>query len=241
MAAQGKTKLPTSNDQAVGRGEPLPDLQAGLRLEAELRYTNQAMSPTPHALERLIQELTRLPGIGPKTAERLAYHLVKQPKAELEAMAASLQAVAAGVTSCRTCFRFTDQDPCSICTDSRRDHSILCVVAESQNIPVLEKTGAFHGLYHVLGGVVSPLEGVTPDQLHVAELEARLKPGGVREVILALNPDLDGETTSLYLSQRLKPLGLKLTRLARGLPMGADQEYADEVTLESAITGRREV
>lgn len=199
------------------------------------------MSPTPRALERLLQEFTKLPGIGPKTAERLIYYLLKQPKSELEAMAESLAQVKDEVLNCASCFRFTDQNPCSICIDSRRDKNLLCVVAESQNIPVLEKTNAFHGLYHVLGGVVSPLSGITPDKLKIKELEARLKANGVKEVILALNPDLDGETTALYLAKIIKPLNIKVTRLARGLPVGADLEYADEVTLENAIIGRREV
>ncbi len=199
------------------------------------------MSPTPRALERLLQEFTKLPGIGPKTAERLVYYLLKQPKEELSAMAQSLDAVQNEVVACSQCFRFTDQNPCPICSDAKRDHTSLCVVAESQNIPIIEKTNAFRGLYHVLGGLVSPLEGVTPDKLKVAELEARLKANGVKEVILALNPNLDGETTALYLAKLIKPLGIKVTRLARGLPVGADLEYADEVTLESAITGRREV
>ncbi|MDZ4230102.1 MAG: recombination mediator RecR, partial [Candidatus Veblenbacteria bacterium] len=190
---------------------------------------------------RLIQEFTRLPGIGPKTAERLVYYLLKQPKEVLSAFAQSLEQAKDEVTTCAQCYRFSDQSPCSICADPRRDKTILCVVAESQNIPVIEKTSAFHGRYHVLGGLVSPLEGVTPDKLKVTELETRLKANGMKEVILALNPDLDGETTSLYLAKLIKPLGIKVTRLARGLPMGADLEYADEVTLENAITGRREV
>ncbi len=199
------------------------------------------MSPTPRALEQLLQEFTKLPGIGPKTAERLVYYLLKQPKEELEAMAQSLRHVQEQVTTCSECHRFTDQNPCPICTDQRRDKTTICVVAESQNIPVLEKTGAFHGRYHVLGGLVSPLEGVTPDKLTVPALTQRLKANGVKEVILALNPNLDGETTALYLAQLIKPLGIKVTRLAQGLPVGADLEYADEVTLESALTGRREV
>ncbi len=199
------------------------------------------MSPTPHALERLIREFTKLPGIGPKTAERLVYYLLKQPKEELEAMADSLKQAKNEVVVCRLCFRFTDQDPCPICSNAKRDKTLLCIVAESQNIPVIEKTGAFSGLYHVLGGLISPLEGITPDKLKINELEQRLKANGVKEVILALNPDLDGETTSLYLAKLIKPSGIKVTRLARGLPMGADLEYADEVTLESALTGRREV
>ncbi len=199
------------------------------------------MSPTPHALERLIREFTKLPGIGPKTAERLVYYLLKQPKEELEAMAESLTKAKEEVVTCSQCFRFTDQNPCPICADSRRDKTLLCVVAESQNIPIIEKTSAFHGLYHVLGGLVSPLEGITPDRLMIKELEARLKANGMKEVILAFSPNVDGETTSLYLVKVVKPLGIKVTRLARGLPVGAELEYADEVTLESAITGRREV
>lgn len=199
------------------------------------------MSPTPRALERLLQEFTKLPGIGPKTAERLVYYLLKQPKSELEAMAQSLAQVKNEVITCSQCFRFSDQNPCPICSDPRRDKTLLCVVAESQNIPIVEKTNAFRGLYHVLGGVVSPLEGVTPDRLTIAQLEQRLKANGVKEVILALNLDLDGETTAMYLAKVIKPLNIKVTRLARGLPVGADLEFADEVTLESAITGRREV
>jgi len=199
------------------------------------------MSPTPRALERLIQEFTKLPGIGPKTAERLVYYLLKQPKEELVSMADSLRQAKDEVVICRQCFRFADQDPCPICADKRRDKSLLCVVAESQNIPVIEKTGAFAGHYHVLGGLISPLEGITPDKLKIDELEQRLKTNGVKEVILALNPDLDGETTSLYLAKLIKPIGIKVTRLARGLPMGADLEYADEVTLENAILGRKEI
>ena len=199
------------------------------------------MSPTPRALERLIQEFTKLPGIGPKTAERLVYYLLKQPKEVLTQFAQSLHQAKDEVTTCSQCYRFSDQNPCPICADKKRDKTLLCVVAESQNIPVLEKTGAFRGLYHVLGGLISPLEGITPDKLKIAELEQRLKTNGVKEVILALNPDLDGETTSLYLTKLVKPLAIKITRLARGLPMGADLEYADEVTLENAIVGRREV
>lgn len=199
------------------------------------------MSPTPRALERLLQEFTKLPGIGPKTAERLVYYLLKQPKSELEAFGSSLEQVKDEVIICSTCFRFTDQDPCLICADKKRDRTVICVVAESQNIPVIEKTGAFSGLYHVLGGMVSPLEGITPDKLKIKELETRLKANGIKEVILGLNPDLDGETTTLYLAKIIKPLGIKTTRLAKGLPVGADLEYADEITLESAITGRREI
>lgn len=204
-------------------------------------YSYIAMSPIPHALERLIREFTKLPGIGPKTAERLVYYLLKQPKEELTSFADSLAQAKDEVVVCNQCYRFTDQTPCPICADKHRDHSILCVVAESQNIPVIEKTQAFKGLYHVLGGLISPLEGITPDKIKTAELEQKIKANGIKEIILALNPDLDGETTSLYLAKIIKPFGIKVTRLARGLPMGADLEYADEITLESAITGRREI
>ncbi len=199
------------------------------------------MPPTPHALEKLIREFTRLPGIGPKTAERLVYHLLKQPTEVLESFAASLQAVKNEVVKCGQCFCLTDQNPCQICSNPERDKTLLCVVAESQNIPILEKTSAYTGLYHVLGGVISPLEGVSPNELTIKELLTRLKNNSVKEIILALNPDVDGETTSLYLAQNLKPLGVKITRLARGLPAGADLEYADEITLENAITCRREI
>ncbi|MEK7496430.1 MAG: recombination mediator RecR [Patescibacteria group bacterium] len=199
------------------------------------------MPSTPHALEKLIREFTHLPGIGPKTAERLVYHLLKQPPSALESFAASLQAVKNEVVKCQQCFCLTDQNPCQICSNLERDKTLLCVVAESQNIPILEKTSAYVGLYHVLGGVISPLEGVSPNELTIKELLFRLKNNGVKEIILALNPDVDGETTSLYLAQNLKPLGVKITRLARGLPAGADLEYADEITLENALLGRREI
>lgn len=199
------------------------------------------MSPIPRSLENLIREFTKLPGVGPKTAERLVYFLLKQPKETLTDLADALNHVKDEVVTCNLCYRLAEQNPCPICQDKNRDKTLLCVVAESQNIAVLEKTHVFSGLYHVLGGVISPLEGVTPDQLKIKQLESRLKSNGVKEVILALNPDLEGETTSLYLAKLLKPLNIKVTRLARGLPMGADLEYADEVTLENAILGRREM
>ncbi|MFZ5391547.1 MAG: recombination mediator RecR [Patescibacteria group bacterium] len=199
------------------------------------------MSPTPRALEQLLKEFSSLPGIGPKTAERLVYYLLKKPKNSLLEFANSLTKVHSEIITCSNCFRFADQNPCQICADKKRDKHILCVVAASQNIPVLEKTQAFNGLYHVLGGVISPLEGISPEQIHIKELIDRLKNNGIKEVILALNPDIDGETTSLYLSQLIKPLKIKVTRLARGLPMGADLEYADEITLENALKERREL
>lgn len=199
------------------------------------------MSPTPKVLERLIQELTNLPGFGPKSAERLAYYLLKQPPEMVNSLITSLNEARRQVITCLSCQRFAEESPCAICRDTKRDSSILCVVAESHNIPVIEKTHAFAGKYHVLHGTLSALEGITPDKLKVKELISRLQNNGVNEVVLALNPDLDGETTSMYLAKLIKPLNIKVTKLARGLPVGADLEYADEVTLESAITDRREV
>ncbi|MFH1866463.1 MAG: recombination mediator RecR [Patescibacteria group bacterium] len=199
------------------------------------------MSPTPKALEQLIQDLTALPGFGPKSAERLSYYLLKQPPEVINNLIASLKEALAHVKTCSLCQRLSAESPCTICRDTRRDATIICVVAESYNIPIIEKTHAFLGKYHVLGGVLSALEGITPDKLKIKELLERLKNDGVKEVVLALNPDLDGETTSLYLAKAIKPLGIKVTKLARGLPVGADLEYADEVTLESAFTGRSEV
>ncbi len=199
------------------------------------------MSPTPKALEQLIRELTNLPGFGPKSAERLVYYLLKQPPEVVANLIQSLKAAREQVVTCSICRRFSENSPCAICHDAKRHHALLCVVAESHNIPVIEKTKAFNGRYYVLHGVLSALEGITPDKLKIPELIEQLKKDGVKEVILALNPDLDGETTSLYLAKLIKPLGIKVTRLARGLPVGADLEYADEVTLESAITGRLEI
>ncbi|MFA4937580.1 MAG: recombination mediator RecR [Patescibacteria group bacterium] len=199
------------------------------------------MSPTPKALEQLIRELANLPGFGPKSAERLAYFLLKQPTETISNLIQSLNTAREQIITCQTCQRFATESPCTICRDTRRDSTIICVVAESHNIPVIEKTHAFVGKYHVLNGVLSALEGITPDTLKIKELITRLKKNGVKEVILALNPDLDGETTSLYLAKIIKPLKIKVTKLARGLPVGADLEYADEITLESAIAGRNEI
>ncbi len=199
------------------------------------------MSPTPKALEKLIQELSHLPGLGPKSAERLAYYLLKKPADVIDNLITSLRDAKAQVITCKTCQRFSNESPCNICKDPNRNNNMICVVAESHNIPVIEKTHAFSGKYHVLNGLLSALDGITPEQLKIKELIDRLKANGVTEVVLALNPDLDGETTSLYLAKIIKPLNIKVTKLARGLPIGADLEYADEVTLESAIKGRNEI
>lgn len=199
------------------------------------------MSPTPKALERLIQELAHLPGLGPKSAERLAYFLLKKPSEVVESLINSLKQAKAEVITCAICQRFATDSPCAICRDSKRDSYIICVVAESHNIPIIEKTHAFNGQYHVLNGLLSALDGITSEHLKIKELVNRLKSNDIKEVVLALNPDLDGETTSLYLAKLIKPLNIKVTKLARGLPIGADLEYADEITLESAIKGRNEL
>jgi recombination protein RecR len=193
---------------------------------------------TPRAIARLIEAFSRLPGIGPKTAERFVYFLLRRTTSELTEMADAIAHLRETVQPCRECGRFDDQNPCSICRDPGRDASLLAVVAESPDAEALERTGAFSGRYHVLGGVLAPLEGISPKELAVDPLKQRAA-RGVREVILALNPDLEGEQTALFLARELKPLGIKVTRLARGLPLGSDIRYADDATLESALTGRR--
>jgi recombination protein RecR len=193
---------------------------------------------TPRAIARLIEAFSRLPGIGPKTAERFVYFLLRRSNAELAEMADAIAHLRETVQPCRECGRFDDQNPCGICRDPGRDATVLAVVAESPDAEALERTGAFNGRYHVLGGVLTPLEGVTPKELSVDQLKTRTAKG-VREVILALNPDLEGEQTALFLARELKPLGVSVTRLARGLPLGSDIRYADDATLESAIAGRR--
>ncbi|MBI4297825.1 MAG: recombination protein RecR [Chloroflexi bacterium] len=191
-------------------------------------------------IARLMAELTRLPGIGPKTAARLTYHLLRRPKEEAQALAEAIVALKEQTVLCSRCQNLSQADPCPLCSSPERDGGLICVVEEPLDILALERTGRYKGLYHVLHGVLSPLNGVGPDDLKVQELVERLKGGGVREVILATNPNVEGETTALYLHRLLLPLGVRLTRLARGLPMGADLEYADDVTLTQALEGRRE-
>jgi recombination protein RecR len=188
-------------------------------------------------VETAIVELSKLPGIGRKTAQRLAFHLLKVQRGEVEALAAALVALKEKVLSCSRCFNLTDADPCVICTNPKREHEILCVVEEANDVLALEKTGEFRGLYHVLGGALSPLDGIGPDDLRIRELLARLQ-NGPTEVILATNPNTEGEATAIYLSNLIKPLGIKVTRIARGLPVGGDLEYSDEVTLSRALSGR---
>ncbi len=192
-------------------------------------------------LALLIEELEKLPSIGTKSAQRLALHLLKAPKEDVLRLADSIRAVRERVGFCRLCGNFTEQDPCPLCSDPRRDGSVVCVVEQPGDVLALERTGTFRGRYHVLGGALAPLEGTSPDQLRIRELLERLRSGEVQEVILATNPNVAGEATSLYLHRLLVPLGVKVTRIARGVPMGSDLEYSDHVTLARALEGRREV
>jgi len=196
---------------------------------------------TAPPLANLINELTKLPGVGGKSASRIAYHLLKRPAAEAEALASAILDVKSKIFRCSTCNNLTDVDPCAICSDPRRDPSTLCVVEEAFNIATIEQTRDFRGLFHVLLGALSPLKGIGPQDIDAAGLLRRVQGGGVREVILATNPNVEGEATALYLAQQLHPLGVRVTRLAFGLPVGGDLEYADQVTMAKALEGRREI
>ena len=195
----------------------------------------------PDPLTRLIEQLQRLPGIGAKSAQRLAYHVLKTPREEVERLAEAMREVKDRVTYCSICSNITDTDPCCYCTDERRDRRVICVVEEPENVNGVEKTHGFKGLYHVLMGALSPLHGVGPDDLKIRGLLARVSEGGVEEVILATNPNVEGEATAIYLAKLLKPLGVRVTRIAMGVPVGSDLEYADDVTMGKALEGRREV
>jgi len=190
---------------------------------------------------RLIEEFHKLPGVGPKSAQRLTYYLLRAPQEEARALAQAILEMKEKITFCSICQNVTDRDPCLICANSERDPSLLCVVEEPLDILALERTRSYNGLYHVLHGVISPMDGVGPEHLKVAELLERLKGGSVQEVILATNPNLEGEATAMYLGRLLRPLGVRVTRLARGLPSGADLEYADDLTLTRALEGRQEM
>ena len=194
----------------------------------------------PESLVRVIEELQRLPGIGPKSAQRLAFHILRAPREQAERLAAAIRDVKERVTYCSTCNNITDADPCEYCRNTERDQRTICVVEEPQNVSGIEKTREFKGVYHVLMGAISPLQGIGPDQLKIKGLLARID-GGVSEVILATNPNVEGEATALYLARLLKPLGVKVTRIAMGVPVGSDLEYADDVTMHKALEGRREV
>jgi recombination protein RecR len=195
----------------------------------------------PDPLNKLIEQLQRLPGIGAKSAARLAYHVLKTPREEVERLVLAMREVKDRVTYCSVCSNITDVDPCYFCTHSGRDQRIICVVEEPENVTGIEKTRDFNGLYHVLMGALSPLHGVGPDDLKIRELLGRVAGGNVEEVILATNPNVEGEATAIYLAKLLKPLGVRVTRIAMGVPVGSDLEYTDEVTMHKALEGRREV
>jgi recombination protein RecR len=193
-------------------------------------------------IDDLTGELSRLPGIGRKTALRLTYYLLKRPPEEIQRLARALEAVAEQVRPCSECGNLTEEDPCALCANPRRDPSAICVVEEAADIGAIERTGQYRGRYHVLGGRLSPLEGINPEDLNIAALLRRLGNGAaVREVIVATNPSVEGEATALYLQKLIGPLGVRVTRLARGLPVGGDLEYADGVTIAEALAGRREI
>ena len=194
-----------------------------------------------HALQRLLDELGRLPGIGPKSAQRIAYYLLEADPEEARRLATAILEVKQQVHFCPICFSYATRDTCDVCSDASRDRTTICVVSEPRDVSAIERTGSYHGLYHVLGGVISPMDKIGPEQLHVKELLERLASGEVQEVILATNPDVEGETTATYLSRIIRPLGVRVSRLASGLPVGGDLENADEVTLGRAIEARREV
>jgi recombination protein RecR len=194
----------------------------------------------PDPLTRLIEELQRLPGIGPKGAQRLAFHMLKTPREQTERLVEALRDVKERVTYCSICNNITDVDPCAFCSNDARDGTMICVVEEPQNVSAIEKTREYKGRYHVLMGALSPLQGIGPDDLKIKGLLARVH-NGVSEVILATNPNVEGEATAIYLARLLKPLGVRVTRIAMGVPVGSDLEYADEVTMHKALEGRREV
>jgi recombination protein RecR len=204
---------------------------------------NEPWHPTGAAapVARLIEELHRLPGIGPKSAQRLAYHLLRATRAEAQALADAIVEVKDKITLCRTCQNTTDVDPCLVCSDEARDRTQICVVEEPLDILAMERTRGFKGMYHVLHGSISPMDGIGPEQLKVRELLERLRDGSVHEVIMATNPNLEGEATAMYVSRLLQPIGVRVTRLARGLPMGGDLEYADDLTLSRALENRQEL
>lgn len=199
------------------------------------------MDVTPRSVTRLIEEFHRLPGIGPKTAQRLTFYLLRAPKVQVEQLAESIMDLRTRITTCSICCNISEADPCDICRDDSRDHSQICVVEEPLDMVALERTRQYKGVYHVLHGAISPVEGIGPEELRIRELLKRLGGDHVKEVLLATNPNIEGEATAMYIERLVKPLGIRLTRLARGLPVGGDLEYADEVTLTRALEGRSEM
>jgi len=195
----------------------------------------------PGSLQNLIDQFKRLPGVGAKSAQRLAFHVLKTPREEAEQLCDAIREVKDRVTYCTTCNNITDTDPCTYCADPARDQRVICVVEEPQNVQVVERTGGFRGTYHVLLGALSPLQGIGPDDLKIKGLLARIASGGAEEIILATNPTVEGEATAIYLARLLKPLGARVTRIATGIPVGSDIEYADDLTIGKALEGRRDV
>lgn len=193
------------------------------------------------AIAKLINQLSKLPGIGQKTAQRLAYHIIGLPEDQVRELAVAIFNGKKHVHFCSVCGNYTDTDPCAICTDSRRDHSVMCVVKSPRDVNAMERMRDFNGVYHVLHGVISPMDGVGPDDIRIRELLSRLSDGTVQEVVLATNPDIEGEATASYISRLIKPMGVRVTRIAHGVPVGGDLEYTDEVTLLRAFQGRRDV
>jgi recombination protein RecR len=196
---------------------------------------------TPEPVTRLIEAFSQLPGIGPKTASRLTFYLLRRPAEQALALAEALKELKQKVVFCTSCFNITETSPCAVCSDEGRDRTTLCVVEEPLDVLAIERTGEYRGLYHVLHGALSPVEGIGPDELRINELVARAKVGAVREVLLATNPNLEGEATGMYIARLLQPLQVRVTRLARGLPVGGDLEYADAITLSRALQGRQEM
>lgn len=192
-------------------------------------------------LAKLVGELEKLPGIGPKSAQRLAFHILRSPEEEVKRLSEALTDVKSQIKLCSVCFNFTDKDVCDICRDPKRDPSLLCVVAEPRDLVAMEKTNEFKGLYHVLGGVISPMDGIGPEMLKIRELTSRLGKDEIKEIILATNPTIEGDTTAMYLAGLIKPFGIRVTRIAHGMPVGGDLDYADQATLIQALEWRREM
>ena len=192
-------------------------------------------------LARLVEEFQKLPGIGPKSAQRMAFHILKMTQNEVQKFSDAILDAKEKIKYCRVCFNMSSENPCEICTSTNRDKSIVCIVAETKDLIALERTREYKGLYHVLQGLISPLDGITPEDLRIRELIERLQREEIKEIILALNPSVEGEATSMYLAKIIKPIGVKVSRIAFGLPAGADLEYADELTLARALEGRREI
>lgn len=199
------------------------------------------MVATPESVTRLVSEFSRLPGIGPKTASRLTYYLLRAPVEQVQALGEAVSQLRERITFCSRCFNITEADPCPVCSDVRREQQSVCVVEEPLDVLAIERTGEYKGLYHVLHGAIAPVEGIGPEDLRIGELVARVKKGTIAEVILATNPSLEGEATAMYVRRQLYPLSVRITRLARGLPMGGDLEYADAITLARALEGRQEM